>query len=469
MSDERTASYVFGPLQRPSALGGLGAPQVATIAAGGALGVVALRLSPTPMGLGTAVVAVSTAMALALVRIGGRRLEEWAPAVGRWAAGWRQRRWLSRAPVTGAAPHAHAGRHPLSPPPLRGVEVMTVVVPGVGEIGVVTDDAEGTYTAALVAAGSAFALLDTDGKQRRLAAWADVLRGRAREGGALYRLAWLDTAAAEDGAEAAAYLTDHRALDADAGALRSYRELVASQASRGQRHEVVIAVSVSARSKAVRAAGAGERGTCVSLIRELDQVAARLISAELSVVGALGPAALRGLVHGGGSGPVATETHWDSYRVDDRWHATLWVSEWPRVPVGPDFLAPLLLETTAVRRVGVVMAPVPPAKATKAVEMARTHFLSDEELRARAGFLATARRQREHEGIVRRERDLADGHLEYQYSAYVTVSAPGRAELEAAVAEVSEAASRSRLELRRLYGQQDVAFTMTLPIGRGLR
>jgi hypothetical protein len=51
----------------------------------------------------------------------------------------------------------------------------------------------------------------------------------------------------------------------------------------------------------------------------------------------------------------------------------------------------------------------------------------------------------------------------------VTVSAPDEEGLERACAEVEHAAQQARLELQRLYGEQDSAFTFTLPLGRGLR
>ena len=37
-----------------------------------------------------------------------------------------------------------------------------------------------------------------------------------------------------------------------------------------------------------------------------------------------------------------------------------------------------------------------------------------------------------------------------------------------ACAEIEQAAGQARIELRLLYGEQDVAFTCTLPLGRGL-
>jgi hypothetical protein len=132
-------------------------------------------------------------------------------------------------------------------------------------------------------------------------------------------------------------------------------------------------------------------------------------------------------------------------------------------------MAPLLLQTQVVRSVSLVMAPVSLARAVREAESARTQELADEELRRRAGFLSSARRRRQQEGIERREEELSVGHGEFRFSGYVTVTAGSAEELEAACGEVEQMAQLSRLELRLLYGEQDVAFAYTLPLCRGLR
>jgi hypothetical protein len=164
---------------------------------------------------------------------------------------------------------------------------------------------------------------------------------------------------------------------------------------------------------------------------------------------------------------MAVEERWSSVRVDDRWHATYWIAEWPRVDVGADFLSPLLLVGGA-RTVSVTMAPVPPDRALREVHSARTANMADAELRRRAGFLSTAHHRREAEGALHRETELADGHGDYRFCGYVSVGAPSPLELDAACAELEQAAQQSHLELRRLHGQQRDALSWTMPLGRGL-
>ena len=61
--------------------------------------------------------------------------------------------------------------------------------------------------------------------------------------------------------------------------------------------------------------------------------------------------------------PLRAEEHWSYYQTNDVCHATYWIAEWPRIDVGPDFLAPLLVQTRSQRTVAVTMEPVPPLKA----------------------------------------------------------------------------------------------------------
>ena len=166
--------------------------------------------------------------------------------------------------------------------------------------------------------------------------------------------------------------------------------------------------------------------------------------------------------------PMAMEESWSEVRVDGLVHATFWVSEWPRVEVRSDFLAPILLGSARCT-LAVVMEPLGLDSAVRKVEASRTADLADTELRRRGGFVSTARHARESEVLARREAELAEGHASFRYSGYVTVSAPSDEQLAAACDVVQHAAGQSRLALRRLYGDQASAYTCTLPLCRGLR
>jgi len=77
--------------------------------------------------------------------------------------------------------------------------------------------------------------------------------------------------------------------------------------------------------------------------------------------------------------------------------------------------------------------------------------------------------RRRGEAAARREEELADGHAALRFAGYVTVSARSAAELERVAADVEHSAALARLELARLYGEQQAAFCFGLPLCRGLR
>lgn len=380
---------------------------------------------------------------------------------------------------------------------------------GEGRMGVLHDVRSQTYTAVMSVLGHSFALLGAEEKERRVSSWAGVLGSLARERSVIHRLQWLASTFPDDGAAVDGHLSAHGVLEDTALARRSYVALLRSAGAETCRHEALLALQVraaGATARAMRSLGGGDRAACALVAREVQSLRQQLASADVAVErvlderalaaalrraldarGAAGaptvPAdgALRGPAPDGatetvrrcppcGVGwpwPLVVEEEWGMVRTDGAWHATYWIAEWPRVDVGPEFLAPLLLGS-ARRTVAVVMEPLSPARAVRQAERARTADIADAELRRRGGFLATARRHREAELAGRREQELADGHASFRFSGFVTVTAATVADLDALCDATEQAASQCRLELRRLYGDQARAFTCTLPLGRGL-
>ncbi len=165
---------------------------------------------------------------------------------------------------------------------------------------------------------------------------------------------------------------------------------------------------------------------------------------------------------------IATQASWSWLRTDSTYHATYWIAEWPRIPVTSDFLRPLLLQSSLRASIAVTMEPISPSAAVREVEQAKTAEFADSELRRRGGFMMSARRRREQQVLARRETELADGHAQYRFSGYVTVTAGSLEELEEACHEMEQTAGQSLLEIRRMFGEQEIAFTYTLPLARGL-
>ena len=115
------------------------------------------------------------------------------------------------------------------------------------------------------------------------------------------------------------------------------------------------------------------------------------------------------------------------------------------------------------------LQPVAPSAATRRAEHEATKEQAEVEAKARKGFRLTARGRQRLGAVEQREAELAAGHAEVRFAGFITVSAPSPEELERSRAEVEHAAHRARLELEPLYGSQDLGFTFTLPLCRGLR
>ena len=498
--------YVFAPLEQRGVIAGLRAGQVCILGASLLLTTLCLRAAPSLAGVGAALVVLLVGLSAAFVPVGGRPVEQWAPTAAR-----RVLRLATRSTTIRAAPGPTRHRSPAGPVPgrsrpgapprpgrgcepvlgapaaFRGLTLGEVTRPGGSPVGLVRDGATGTITAVLGVRGRSFALLDAVDKDRRLSSWSALLAGLSREGAPIRSLQWVERTVPGDSEALVRHLDSARAVPADSAAARSYAELVAEAGPMGQDHECFVALTVRGRRR-------GSATTLeASLLRELRLLEGQLRSAEVEVDRALSLRDLAGVLRSAfdpwaragitrraaahpecagcapeAAWPAATDEGWSSWRTDEAWHATFWVAEWPRSEVGPDFLAPILLHTSGLRTVAVVMAPLTPSAGVREAEAARTAQVADEQLRQRAGFLATARRRREAEGIAHRESELSDGHAAYRFSGYVTVTAASSEALEAACGEVVQASHQCRLELRRLFGVQDLAFTWTLPIGRGL-
>jgi hypothetical protein len=500
------AHYTFGPLEQRGLVGSLRPTQTAIL--GAALLVIVLVLVAAgrrPGGMLLAFAVGAAALIVTFLQVRGRTLEAWVPVAARFLARRIAGRleYRSPAPSAGLVLQRHGEVTPATslPEELGDIELLgaSVDVSGAAVIGVVKDRRAQTYTATLGVRVRNFTLLSDAEQERRLAAYGTVLAGLARDDSPIRRVGWIERTVPNDGDDVAAYLQQARdpALSLSAGPVASYIELIESAADVTQDHELFVSLQLDGwrgHSQA-RRLGGGDDGMLRLVVRELDLFARRLEGAGVQVLGALPPRMLAKAIRDGYdpfgrtpraragaldseragipvalAGPQARTTGWATVASDSAVHATYWISEWPRIDVGAVFLQPLLMQTAAVRTVAMVMDAIPPSRAIAEVEQARTTDIADETTRQRLGQTTTARHAQKAQATARREQELADGHAELRYAAYVTVSAPFDDEegLDRGCAEVEHAAQQSRLRLERLYGEQDYALTFGLPLCRGL-
>jgi hypothetical protein len=491
-TDAKPGVYRFGPRETRGVLLGLRAGQLALLLTGAVAVVGGLAVGPLGTLAGVAVLMVTASAAL--VPVAGRTAEQWLPALtayllSRLTSGGRTL-FRPRRRITAGEPVALG-----LPGPLGRLVMIEPKADGGRTIGVIRDPSAGTLTAVAAVRGSTFALADAADKDRRLAAWGALLAGVARDGSPVRRLGWLERTLPDPG-DALERFWAEAGGKGSATAAASYRSLIEAATPVTQAHEthLVVQLDESRTRRSVRLTAGDADGGTAALMRELAAVQEQLLRAGLELAGWLPPRALAAVVRtsyepgvsralarrtdgdgdGAGvdvaaAGPTATENAWAHYRTDDAWHATYWISEWPRLPVGADFLAPLLLTTSCRRTVAVVAEPLDPRRAARQARAARTAELANAALRARVGQVTTERTRTEAADVEEREAELVAGHAAYRFSGYITVSGRSLQELEDGCGQVEHAAHRAFLELRRLYGQQDEAFTFTLPLARGLR
>jgi len=505
VADEGVRRYRFGPLERRGLIGSLRPLQVLVIAASLLGAVILMRTLPPGPGVFAALAVVLAAVAFCFWPIAGRSAGEWLPVAGRFGARrlrGRHRRF-SAAPQAGARVRESGRPEPIVslPDPIETLELLAAPLRG-ETVGVVKDRRTRTYTAALAVKVTSFGLLDRAEQEARQAGWGGVLAGLAREGSPVSRIQWIERTVPADGDEIGRYLRDawdRRAVHLESLPMQSYLDLVSNAPAVTKDHELLLCLQIDAKRtwRQIKRSGGKlgpDAGACNVLLLELEALAERLGAADVQVVGALRPGMLasairiafdpwsrpglarlaaadpdRDGIDEGAAWPVGSEDSWASYRTDGALHATYWIASWPRVDVGAAFLSPLLLHAQMVRAVSVTIEPISPLKAIREVEAARTSDLADRELRGRLGFVETARRRRVAEATAQREEELADGHAAVRFAGYVTVTARTEEELERNCSDAEHAAQMARLELLRLYGQQEEAFTYTLPLCRGLR
>lgn len=180
----------------------------------------------------------------------------------------------------------------------------------------------------------------------------------------------------------------------------------------------------------------------------------------------LAAAARRGAL---GWGPMVIEPEWTHCRVDGTYHRSYRAASWPQLPVGPDWMAPLLTDTSATRTVTAVMEPVPLAQAARAADREVMAREADADMRHDRGFRVTARDRKRLAEVEARERELSEGHAEFRFVALVDVTAPDLDSLDDACAEVEQAAAQSLIDLRPLDARHDLGWVASLPLGRALR
>jgi hypothetical protein len=169
----------------------------------------------------------------------------------------------------------------------------------------------------------------------------------------------------------------------------------------------------------------------------------------------------------GRAGPVAVSEHWSYLRHDSGFSTVLWISEWPRQNVSPNFLHSVVFAQGVRRSLSLVARPLGTQEALRQIRKEKTEAITDSAQRAKIGQIQDLSGHQQYEDVLTREQALIAGHGDMEFSGFVTVTAPSRDQLSAAVAQIEQAASQASCETRVLYGRQAQGFVVAaLPLAR---
>lgn len=485
MSDDARV-YRFGDANRPGLLLGLSARQAIPVLAG-VMWLAAILQTSLPLVLGVFGPAVGLTVAFGRWR-GSPLSETLVPGalllIRRRA---RRARWL-RPPLLG---DPDAGL----PAVMRGLELLDVSSASGAAGAWVRDRHAGTVTGIVRVTGRGFPLASDAEQDTMLARWGAALSPFARERSPVVRVTWHEWAHPIGSDQHRQFLTsigiEHRRADP---AVADYLALLDQQAPVTVAHDVLVAVTVDQKRVRSRRTQTSRLDAAVGELNdELRLFVARLDAAGLTVSSPLGSTDLSAAVRVRSDparsaqvgtltrslaaasrrgalewGPMVVEAEWSQVRVDRAIHRSYRVAGWPQLPVGADWLAPLLTDARATRTVTVAMEPIPMSKAARAADREVMAREADAELKERKGFRVNARERKRLADVEARERELSEGHAEFRFVGLVTVTSDDPDVLDDECADLEQAAAQSLLDLRPLDARHDLGWLASLPLGRTL-
>ncbi len=454
MTTAAETRYEYGPRAKRG-YAGMSPPQIAVLLVAAFVAVAVLNLVGGIVGLPLAVGVGALGGLLTFTRHAGLALPEWVPVLWQRARG--QRRWVHQ---VSADTSAAAWPKALGNVASRGGDLTPYLWDG-APVGLLD-----------VTAPAAFTLASSHTRTAATSGFAATLAGLAEPGGLVEAVSWSVRVSPADADALDSWAAHNTDTTAHPELAASYAALLAEAGPVGQHHTHTLAVRLrNGRETTYAKRLAGGLGPLVA--REVERLAVQLGDAGVKATPITGAARDRVVSHLDLHDTPSTDLpvvgfadEWDAVRVDGSLFRVLWVEDMPRVPVAADFLAPLLLGCRAPRIVTLTARPVPADTAVSTAERQAGGAEADAELLARHGVRLSAARRRALGASQAREAELTGGHALIRYVALVAVSAPDKASLADATAEVIAAGAKARLRLRVLYGRQGPALAAVLPLAR---
>lgn len=483
--------YQLGGQETRSVLGRREPAETALLVGSVVVGVgVSLMSGGSPYGFVVLLLLVCAAAVAVFLPVRGRTLFRWLPLDARFARDRRTGRDRYRSRYREAGIDLVSGAPVARTPPSPVGRVLWLACPfGNEEVAVLVQQDGGCIVAALEVEGPGLGLFDGPDHERSVARWGGLLRDLANSDGLVRRVQLLERSVPADPEAHRRYVQEFGWVLGPEPLVDSYEDLQRHVGAVSEQHRNYVVVSIPSDrelARAVRAAGGGDAGLVVVVAREVDALRQRLEDSGTRVLGVLDVDALQGLVaslyrpdlHEGPDGgrpgepwPRSTmaERTWLDVEDGDWLHATGWIRQWPMVPVGVNFLAPLLVQVPGVVRTVAVTLELVPTEVAMAQAMSDlTSDQAEASSSSKAGRTTDPRHTRQLSQAEQRAADLAAGAAGIRLVGYVSVSSGTPEGLEQAKRVVRTAAARSWLTLEWCDKEHDSAFVNTLPLARGL-
>jgi hypothetical protein len=383
----------------------------------------------------------------AAIRVQGRYIIEWVPLWGQWSARGVGNQRTYRARVTTARPSGTLAL-PGNATNLRFIDV--------GDAAYIHDPSAGTLTAALRVEHSAMVLLDADAQATRVGGWSRVMSS----------LAGTDTVDHVTIIEETIPDTGNGPVDwflenwtkVDDWPSREYFAFLESNRTHSSTHRTTFTVTVKTGRQ-------GVDDGCTNLTAQRESLEFGLRAAGLRIVGWLDEAQLAQQIRGAyapfspsvatnlaSAGPVAIDESWKSIRHDDGYSTVLVLSEFPAVPVGPQFMHSLVFSSGARHTLTLIARVQGVDEALRQVRREKIATTADHRQKQKIGQMEEMSDRTEYAAIEERELALLQGHASVRLTGLMTVTTPTAELLDSAVAQMKRDAGQCACEARVLYG-----------------
>ncbi|MCI0688616.1 MAG: hypothetical protein L0Y54_15460 [Sporichthyaceae bacterium] len=407
-----------------------------------------------------------------------------------------QARWRSGAMEAGV--RIDGTEVEIGPPPGVG-RIRWLSTPfGLGELAVLMHLDRRTATATIEIEGPGVGLRDAEDQEALVARFGNLLQHVANGDGYVRRLQMMARTVPSDPYAHTKDVANRGATNAPELLRQSYDTLQRMVSTTSEMHRAYLTACVPyTRELATEAhlLGGGDEGLAAVVAREIGDIVARLLDADIRVRRPLGINRMASLIHSmydpdhpiDRTEAMTRRTAWpaeldarhqhylqsktrESDTAEPWCHASAWIKEWPVTPVGVNFLAPLLVHTPdVIRTVAVTMELEPTDVAINRMLSEKTNVEAEEARAAKLGRVADPRDSAHTSRVDQRGDDLAAGAAGVNLVGYVTVSARDPELLSRDKRTIRASAGKSYLKLEWCDREHHRAFVNTLPFATGIK